>query len=159
MGLECFLCRTNLTTKVPDNNKKNAKKVVTKIVLEHLMSNHKKEVFTNYRKKISKSLIKEFTMDEIIEEIKEGKHKRIEIIDRENSGTYVAEENGQFIFEVVSKRNASLARGNYVVANSIAKDSADIVISFIIKELFNMKNMTVRLVTNDHFGTTIEEIC
>ena len=71
----------------------------------------------------------------------------------------MAEENGQFIFEVVSKRNVSLARGNYVVAQSIAKDAADIVMSFIIKELFNMKNMTVRLVTNDHFGTTIEEIC
>ena len=42
-----------------------------------------------------------------------------------------------------------------MVAKSISKDAADIVISFIIKELFNVKNMTVRLVTNDHFGTTI----
>ena len=71
------MCRENLTLKVPDNNKKNAKKVVTKDLLDHLMTVHQKEVFTNYRKKISKSLIKEFTMDEIIEEIKSHKNKRI----------------------------------------------------------------------------------
>ena len=46
-----------------------------------------------------------------------------------------------------------------MIAKSIAKDAADIVMSFMIKELFNIKNMSVRLVTNDHFGTTIEEIC
>ena len=41
VGLECFLCRENITTKT-DNNKKNAKKVVTKLLLEHLMSEHHK---------------------------------------------------------------------------------------------------------------------
>ena len=60
---------------------------------------------------------------------------------------------------MVSQKNANLAKGKHIIARSNRKDAADILIVFMVKELFNIRKLEIRLVTKDHFGETMKEIC
>lgn len=83
----------------------------------------------------------------------------MEIIDRENAGSYECTDDTKYVLEVISHRNSNLAKGRYLLAKSSGKDAADILTIFAVKELFNIRALSVRLVTNDHFGNTLKEIC
>lgn len=63
------------------------------------------------------------------------------------------------MIEVVSQKNTNLVKGRYVVAKSNRKDAADILIVLMAKELFNIRKLTLTLVTEDHFGEAMQDIC
>jgi hypothetical protein len=103
--------------------------------------------------------VREVNHNEVLREIRESNYEEVEIIDRENAGNYECFDERKYVIEVISHKNENLAKGRYLLAMSSSKDAADILMTFLIKDIFNIKPIAIKLVTNDHFGDTLKEVC
>ena len=64
-----------------------------------------------------------------------------------------------YVLEVVAKNQENLATGRFLVAESSGKDAADILIILVLYELAKIDpKMRIVLVTNDHYGKTLQPI-
>lgn len=85
--LSCFICSEPFRQS-GESNKKQLKKLLTQTVLAHIHEKHFAEGLVHYRRKVLKSFVREVSLAEMHAEVKQGKHTHIEIIDRENAGSY-----------------------------------------------------------------------
>jgi len=87
--------------------------------------------------------------------------KNLVIIDRKHSTATdeVLKDRENYVIEVVSKKHEGLPTGKYIVADSVAKDAADVLIIVLLCELARLTpKRNIWLVTQGQYAPTLQSI-
>lgn len=97
----------------------------------------------------------------MIQEVETKKIRNVVVVDKENmvfNSNIFSSYEDLYTVEILSKNSENLAKGRHLVAESKGKDAADILIIIVLYELGKLNLNEITLLTNDHYGETLQPI-
>ena len=111
--------------------------------------------------KFSKNIPIKLSIAGLIKEIETKKIRNVVVVDKENmvfNPNIFPSYEDLYTVEILSKNSQNLAKGRHLIAESKGKDAADILIIIVLYELGKLNLNEITLLTNDHYGETLQPI-
>lgn len=111
--------------------------------------------------KFSKNIPIKMSIAGLIKEIETKKIRNVVVVDKENmvfNANIFSSYEDLYTVEILSKNSQNLAKGRHLIAESKGKDAADILIIIVLYELGKLNLNEITLLTNDHYGETLQPI-
>lgn len=111
--------------------------------------------------KFTKNIPIKLSISGLVKEIETKKIRNVVVIDKENmvfNSNIFSSYEDLYAVEILSKNSENIAKGRHLIAESKGKDAADILIIIVLYELGKLNLNEITLLTNDHYGETMQPI-